>query len=103
MPRRDDTSKHPARRVDWDSVVQRLLISPLRAQNDTSAQDWMDDPSKAPYINRTPATFSPETLKEFGLDNDNAPAGGIKRPEMESCTNCGTETPKGSGSCADCK
>ena len=102
MPR-EDTSKHPARRVDWDSVVQRLLISPLRAQNDTSAQDWMDDPSKAPYINRTPATFSPETLKEFGLDNDNAPAGGIKRPEMESCTNCGTETPKGSGSCADCK
>jgi hypothetical protein len=34
---------------------------------------------------------------------DNAPAGGIPRPEMESCTNCGTQTPKGSGSCADCK
>ena len=72
MARGEDTSKHPARRVDWDSMVQGLLISPLRAQKDTSAQDWMDDPSKAPYINRTPATFSPETLKEFGLDQ-NAP------------------------------
>lgn len=34
---------------------------------------------------------------------DIAPAGGIPRPEMESCANCGTNTPKGSGSCADCK
>ena len=40
---------------------------------------------------------------ELQRDIDNAPAGGIKRPEMESCTNCGTETPKGSGSCVDCK
>lgn len=36
-------------------------------------------------------------------NSDNAPAGGMKRPEMESCSNCGTQTPKGSGSCADCK
>ena len=34
---------------------------------------------------------------------DDAPAGGIKRPEMESCAGCGENTPKGSGSCADCK
>jgi hypothetical protein len=34
---------------------------------------------------------------------DNAPAGGIQRPEMESCAGCGENTPKGSGSCADCK
>ena len=44
-----------------------------------------------------------EYFQNRAQDNDNAPAGGIKRPEMESCTNCGTETPKGSGSCADCK
>jgi hypothetical protein len=35
--------------------------------------------------------------------NDDAPAGGIPRPAMESCTNCGTQTPAGSGSCIDCK
>jgi hypothetical protein len=34
---------------------------------------------------------------------DNAPAGGIQRPEMEACANCGENTPKGSGFCADCK
>jgi hypothetical protein len=30
----------------------------------------MDDPSKAPYLNTEVATFSPETLKEFGLDKE---------------------------------
>jgi hypothetical protein len=37
------------------------------------------------------------------VNSDDAPAGGIKRPEMESCAGCGENTPKGSGSCADCK
>lgn len=68
MPRGEDTSKRPERRVDWDSMVQGLLISPLRSIEDTTFEDWMDDPAKAPYLNHTPATFSPETLKEFGLD-----------------------------------
>jgi hypothetical protein len=47
-----------------------------------------------PYIH-------PKTGERMNMDN--APAGGIQRPEMESCANCGTNTPKGSGSCADCK
>ena len=34
---------------------------------------------------------------------DEAPAGGIPRPAMEGCASCGTPTPKGSGTCADCK
>lgn len=45
---------------------------------------------------------SPELQRD--LDNrDNAPAGGIPRPYMEECSSCGTLTPKGSGTCADCK
>lgn len=72
MARGEDTRHHPNRKVDWNNIIQGILINPLKSQN-------------------------------LAQDNDNAPAGGIKRPEMESCTNCGTETPKGSGSCADCK
>lgn len=74
MPKGKDTSKHPNRQVGMSQELMNRLYGdikpnfPLRAQKDTSAQDWMDDPSKAPYIHHTPATFSPETLKEFGLD-----------------------------------
>ena len=46
------------------------------------------------------ASMFPSSIPQM---SDNAPAGGIQRPEMESCANCGTQTPKGSGSCADCK
>lgn len=47
-----------------------------------------------PYID-------PKTGARMGMDD--APAGGIPRPAMEDCASCGTPTPKGSGSCADCK
>jgi hypothetical protein len=48
-----------------------------------------------------PDNFQPTPKRRNARDN--APAGGIQRPEMESCVGCGQNTPKGSGSCADCK
>ena len=43
----------------------------------------MNDPDNAPFLNRTPATFSPEVMAEFGLgDNDNANPHGMKRPDL---------------------
>ena len=60
MARGEDTRKHPNRGVSRENFMS------------DEAQGWMDDPSKAPYINAKVATFSPEILKEFGIDQ-NAP------------------------------
>ena len=77
MARGERTENHPNRQVSRQSFTEAM---------NAHSQRWRDAQEK-----------------RLQQDNDNAPAGGIKRPEMESCTNCGTETPKGSGSCADCK
>lgn len=77
----EDKAHHPNRRVDWDSLFNQTVISPLQAQQ--AANAWMNDPDNAPYLNRTPATFSPEVMAEFGLgDNDNANPHGMKRPDL---------------------
>lgn len=72
-------------RVDRDSVF-------FKAPKPMSMKEL--ESMNGPYIH-------PKTGERMNMDN--APAGGIKRPEMESCADCGTNTPKGSGSCADCK
>lgn len=70
MARGEDTSKHPNRGVGagsyWDNLLKGSLINPIQAQS----QAWLDSPDNAPYLNTEVATFSPETLKEFGLDKD---------------------------------
>jgi hypothetical protein len=76
MARGEDTSKHPNRQVG------RGNIPPMS-----------DEQKQRLYGGIKP---------NFPLP-DSAPAGGIQRPEMESCAGCGENTPKGSGSCADCK
>ena len=63
---RQDTSRHPNRRVDWDSLFKQTVLDPVEARN--AAMAWMNDPDNAPYINHTPAVFSPEVISEFGLD-----------------------------------
>lgn len=68
MARGQDSRNHPNRGVGagsyWDNLVRGSLINPIQAQ----AQAWLDSPDNAPYIKNDVATFSPETLKEFGLD-----------------------------------
>jgi hypothetical protein len=67
MARGEDTSKHPNR------GVARQAFMMMGADMDyfqNRAHEWMDDPSKAPYLDAEVATFSPETLKEFGLDKE---------------------------------
>ena len=95
MARGEDTSKHPNR------GVARQAFMMMGADMDY-------------FQNRAPAGGIPPMSDEqkqrmyggikpnFPLP-DSAPAGGIQRPEMESCAGCGENTPKGSGSCADCK
>ena len=90
MPRQQDPSKYPSMiglgnfahvarlghslassaenmiRTRGDGSEQPPNLDMYPAQG--NAREWMDDPSKAPYLNTEVATFSPETLKEFGLD-----------------------------------
>lgn len=77
----DNRAHHPNRRVDRASMFP------------SSIPPMSDEQRQRMYGGIKP---------NFPLP-DSAPAGGIQRPEMESCANCGTQTPKGSGSCADCK
>ena len=85
MARGESTEHHPNRKVSRENFMSgppagwtmNNMVKGLVGQSD-DAQGWMDDPSKAPYINRTPATFSPETLKEFGIDQQDGPL----------CNNC---------------
>ena len=85
MARGEDTSKHPNRGVGRENFISGPPAGGIPPMS--------DEQRKRMYGGITP---------NFPLP-DSAPAGGMKRPEMESCTNCGTNTPKGSGSCADCK
>lgn len=74
MARGEDTSNHPNRKVHRES-----------------------------FMTGPPAGFTMNNLvKGLVGQSDDAPAGGIRRPAMDSCTNCGTQTPAGSGTCADC-
>ena len=66
MARGENTSKHPNRGVSRENFMS------------DETQGWMDDPSKAPYINAKVATFSPEILKEFGVNQQDGPL----------CNNC---------------
>lgn len=78
MARGEDTSKHPNRQVGRGSIPpmsdeqRKRMYGGIKPNFPVQgvAQEWMDDPSKAPYLNEEVATFSPETLKEFGLDKD---------------------------------
>lgn len=90
MPRQPDPSKYPSMiglgnfahvarlghslassagdmiRTRGDGSEQPPNLDMYPAQG--SAQAWLDSPDNAPYINAEIYTFSPETLKEFGLD-----------------------------------
>lgn len=103
MARGEDTRNHPNRGVSRGAYAQL-------ARELSKGFPQMDDETDR-LVNTRVVGVRPDYdvrpdmgyLQNRAQDSDNAPAGGIKRPEMESCTNCGTETPKGSGSCVDCK
>ena len=86
MARGQDSRNHPNRKVsknmfpfgggeehgyvEPDDFPRKEKIGVRRTSIDTGAQAWLDSPDNAPYINAEIYTFSPETLKEFGLDKD---------------------------------
>ena len=82
MAKGEDTSKHPNRRVSRaDMLFGQLqgMIEGTVAPQKSLAKMWASLPA----------------------DNDDAPAGGIPRPQLNTCPSCGEKTPN-SGNCADC-
>lgn len=75
MARGEDTSKHPNRGV-----------------------------SRENYISGPPAGWTMNNMVHGLVGNsDDAPAGGIPRPKMHGCLDCGTPTPSDGGdTCIDC-